>query len=222
MVEGARSRIIDVQHQFACEAASLGVTPHELEDARIFFRNVNEEHKRLDERIQSIVAASEKLYRQASESSHDTVSARSSMAVVLTNDEKSRIRYYLGYPQTAPLAASIQLGIPRPTATGFLLEEAMSLLQEQGALDNVRRILAILGEIECTLVASVTSLVASELGEMKLHPGKDRGHYATDLFEREVSRWTDRLAEIFAVPRYAYSTRTRGSRASIIPIRRGA
>lgn len=144
------------------------------------------------------------------------------MSVVLTNEEKSRIRYYLGYPQTAPLAASIQLGIPRPTATGFMVEDAMSLLQEPYALDNVRRILAALGELECKLLAATTSLVASELGEMKLHPGKDRGQYATDLIEREISRWTDRLAEILAVPRYAYSTRTRGNRAAVIPIRRGA
>lgn len=144
------------------------------------------------------------------------------MPTVLTNEEKSRIRYLLGYPQTAPLAASIQLGIPRPIQTAFMVEDSLSMLQEQHALDNVRRILSIIDELECKLVGAATSLAASKLGEMELHPGKDRGQYFTDLIEREVSRWTDRLAEILGVPRYAYSTRARGQRAAVIPIRRGA
>ncbi|KKK54507.1 hypothetical protein LCGC14_3083990, partial [marine sediment metagenome] len=43
----------------------------------------------------------------------------------LTEAEKERVRYHLGYLQVSA-AASIQLGIPRPLQTVFLLEQGLN------------------------------------------------------------------------------------------------
>ena len=58
------------------------------------------------------------------------------MATTLTEEEKERVRYHLGYMETSfggnQTAASLQFGIPRPVQTMFLVEEAI-----QNLLTNV-------------------------------------------------------------------------------------
>jgi hypothetical protein len=47
--------------------------------------------------------------------------------VAFTPQEKEKIRYHSGYLNAQP-AASIQLGVPRPVQTLFLIEDAMDRL----------------------------------------------------------------------------------------------
>lgn len=132
----------------------------------------------------------------------------------LTEEEKERVRYHLGYMATSfgsqQAAASIAFGIPRPVQTMFLVEEAIqNLLTNAFAIDRVRRVLFTLDDIEEKLRSATCILVAEQVGELKLR-GAKRGETHPDLLEREYVRWAKRLADILGVPLYHYSSRFRG------------
>jgi hypothetical protein len=124
----------------------------------------------------------------------------------LTDEEKEKVRYHLGYLATS-FAPSISLGIPRPLQTVFLLEQGLTLLVNGFAVNRVRCILKILDDLECKLVGGVTTLAAETLGELTLHPLRERGKTFTDSLEDEYRRWAGRLADIFGVPLYPYAAR---------------
>ena len=128
----------------------------------------------------------------------------------LNEEEKEKVRYHLGYLETS-LAPSIQLGIPKPTQTLFLLEDGLGLLRNGFACNRARCILKVLDELEVKLVAGVSTLVASNLGTMKLHPLAAMGQLYTDSLEKEYRRWAGRLADIFGVPIYPFSQRFKRS-----------
>lgn len=121
----------------------------------------------------------------------------------LTPDEKERVMYHLGYMGTGTSAAALQFGVARPVQTMFLLQSALELLTDPYAVNRVRRVLFTLDTIEQKLQESLCSLIAEQLGNMKL-----REHYP-DLLEKEYVRWARRLADIFGVPLYAFSDRFR-------------
>lgn len=136
----------------------------------------------------------------------------------LVEEEKERCRYHLGYQETA-YAASVQFGLPRPVQTMFILESAMNYLQNPYAIQRVRRVLDTLDGLECQIAASTKTLVASQLGNLKLHPLAAQGKLVTDSLEREYSRWAKRLADIFGVPLYPYSARfQRSGPGTSIPV----
>lgn len=128
--------------------------------------------------------------------------------------EKERVRYHLGYPEQTSLA-SIQLGIPRPLQTAFLVEQAMTMLIEE-ALPRVRSILKIMDDIETKLVDAQDRLAAIQLSDLKLREDEP------SQLEKEYVRWGMRLCDVVGAPIYAYSTRYRlaiGSGAGSIPVR---
>lgn len=132
----------------------------------------------------------------------------------LTDSEKERVRYHLGYQEVSP-AASIQYGLSRPIQTLFLVETALNTLQEV-ATDRVRRILKVMDDVECQLIDSQQRLAAIQLDSLRLREGEP------DLLEREYARWGFRLADILGVPIYAYSLRYKnalGTRAGSVPVR---
>jgi hypothetical protein len=126
----------------------------------------------------------------------------------LTHEEKEKVRYHLGYLETS-MGASIQLGIPRPVQTVFLLEQGLELLTNGYAVNRVRCVLKILEDLECKMQGAVTTLSAESLGDLKLHPLRAQGKLFTDSLESEYRRWAGRLADIFGVPIYPYSQRFR-------------
>lgn len=128
----------------------------------------------------------------------------------LTDEEKEKVRYHLGYLETS-FAPSIQLGIPRPLQTVFLLEQGLTLLTNGFAVNRVRCILKILEDLECKLFGAVNTLSAGELGELKLHPLAHQGKLFTDSIEHEYVRWAGRLADVFGVPLYPYAKRFKKS-----------
>lgn len=138
---------------------------------------------------------------------------------MLSEDEKERVRYHLGYMATTfggqQAAAGIQFGVPRPAQTVFLLEEAITiLLTNPAAIARVQRLLNILDGMEKKMEAAACTLVAERVGELKLrddHP---------DLLEREYVRWAKRLADVLGVPLYPYSDRFRARGAGgSVPVR---
>jgi hypothetical protein len=116
----------------------------------------------------------------------------------------------MGYLETE-FAPSIQLGIPRPLQTVFLLETALSLIKTNLAVARVRKILCILDQIETKLVEAVCQVGVSELGNLKLHPLAGKGILGSDSIEKEYQRWAFRLADVLGAPPYPYAQRFRKS-----------
>ena len=131
---------------------------------------------------------------------------------VLSESEKERTRYHLGYLATQG-AASIQLGIPRPLQTLFLVEQAMNIIIE-AAVPRVRRLLKVLDDIEDQMIESQVRLSAKKLDGIELRDNEP------DMLEREYKRWSGRLADMLGVPPYPYSNRNKGGiKAGSVPVR---
>jgi len=133
-------------------------------------------------------------------------------------DEKSRIRYHMGYLQVTP-AAAITYGIPTPIQTLFLLESAMDRVIIQ-AEDRIRRLITVLDNIECRMIDAQNYLVADQLSDITLR--KDH----INQLEDEYCRWAARLADTLGAPLYPGAERFRrlfgagGSmQAGVLPVR---
>lgn len=123
--------------------------------------------------------------------------------MALSESDKARCRYHLGYPQVQP-AASIVFGVPRPIQTAFLLEQAMNFVLES-AVDKILQILTIMDGVECRLQAAQDRLAAQKLDTLELRTDE------CGQLETEYQRWGFRLADVLGVPVYAYSTKYRGA-----------
>ena len=126
----------------------------------------------------------------------------------LTEEEKEKVRYHLGYG-SSNTAASYQLGMPFPLQTTFLLERAITLLVNGFAVNRARCILQTMDGIECKIVEAQTTLAAEQLGQMTLHPLRSKGVLFTDSLEREYVRWGNRLADLLMCPIYPFAERYR-------------
>lgn len=121
--------------------------------------------------------------------------------MALTDFERQRVRYHLGYPSVQP-AAAITFGIVRPIQTLFLVESAMNLILPQ-AEDEVRRIIGIMDGVECRLVEAQDRLAAKRIDNLELRDDEPA------QLEAEYRRWGYRLADNLGCPIYAYSTKYR-------------
>lgn len=117
----------------------------------------------------------------------------------LTDEEKARCFYHLGYPvvSTAP---SLQLGIPRTMQTQFLVAMGVNLIQPI-VVDRCRALLQALDNIEARLISAQARIAAEKVGSITLR--KDEA----DALEHEYVRWGSRLADLMGVPVYIYSQR---------------
>lgn len=132
---------------------------------------------------------------------------------LLTEEERTRVRYHLGYLGVQSAAAA-QFGMIRPIQTLFLVESAMDKLATEHDLARVRRILFTLDSIEEKMQNALCSLVAEQVGTVKLRED------LPDRLEREYHRWAARLADIFGVPLYQFSERVqRTTRGINVPVR---
>lgn len=135
--------------------------------------------------------------------------------MALTASEKERIRYHTGHGSISP-AAAISYGLPALIQPLFILENAMSLV-DNNTEDRIRRLLKILDDIECRLIDAQPRLAAESVGELKTRMNEP------DLLEREYVRWGFRLADTLRVPIYPYSARYKPyihGMAGSIPVRR--
>lgn len=138
------------------------------------------------------------------------------MTAALTDQDKERVRYHLGY-MAPSFAASLSFGLPRPIQTMFIVEQAMVQTVEPNAVARIRCLLDTLDGIEKQLLSVPRALGAERVGNITLRggdPGKSHG----DLLEREYVRWAGRLADVLGAPLYPYSARFgRGRGAGMIP-----
>lgn len=133
----------------------------------------------------------------------------------LTEQEKERCRYHLGYLGTSfggeTAAASMAFGVPQPIQTVFLMEEAIqNLLTNPHAVERVRSILCTLDQLEDKLRNAACQLAVESVGDLKLRSSK-AGETYPDLLEREYVRWANRLADVLGVPLYPFAKRFKNS-----------
>lgn len=119
--------------------------------------------------------------------------------MALTDRDRERIRYHLGYPSVSQ-AASLSAGIPVAYTTMFLVESAMDRLLAV-AEDRVQAILSVMDGIDDKLIAAQCRVGVEGVDTIKLRDEEP------DKLEREYWRWSCRLADILAVGLYPYSAR---------------
>ena len=119
--------------------------------------------------------------------------------MALTDEEKQRTRYHLGYPSVQS-AAALSYGMVKPLQTLFLVESAMNLILP-AAESKLRSILGVLDGVECRLIDAQDRLAAKSVDSLTMRPDE------TAALEEEYRRWANRLADILGVPLYGYSLR---------------
>lgn len=72
------------------------------------------------------------------------------MAVALNQEERSKTRYYLGYPNLESRSLYV-LGFPVTVPTALILEENMRSINDEFSLSSIRGILAQLDAIRCEI-----------------------------------------------------------------------
>jgi len=111
---------------------------------------------------------------------------------VLTEEEKARIRYHLGYPQTDPVA-SIQLGVPRASQPAFLMEGQMNRIPDT-VVALVRRVVANCDATDQRILECQERMAAESVGEIKMNGTEP------DMLRKEYRYWVQRLADILGAP----------------------
>jgi hypothetical protein len=132
---------------------------------------------------------------------------------MLSQAEKERVRYHMGYPQVQG-AASLSFGIPRPIQTAFLLEDAMNNIIA-AAEGRVRDLLAKLDVTEANIFGAQTRMQAERVGELTMRRDESQ------QLREEYKIWAERLADVLGCPLYAYSSKFNGAgNYGSIPVRR--
>lgn len=89
------------------------------------------------------------------------------MSLLLTDEEKVRIRHHLGY-LNVQAAATFQLGIPAAVQTQFVIESAMNKIIAD-ALPKVRQLLSVLDGIEAQMVDDAELAAINRLDTIEIN-----------------------------------------------------
>lgn len=117
---------------------------------------------------------------------------------MFTAQQKSRIKYFLKYPDWQGLSNGIQLGIPAGSQAMFMVEQSFDRLTvagEQGVLE----VLDELEQIECQIKAARKRLKAKKLGEMTLNESE------ISALKTELEEWRQRLSDTLGAPVNPYT-----------------
>ncbi len=117
---------------------------------------------------------------------------------VLTEEEKARVRYHLGYPQTDPVA-SIQLGVPASGQPQFLTEQQLNRIPDS-AIGIIRGIIARCDSTDQKILESQERLAAKAVDEVELNPEEP------DLLRVEYRFWVQKLADNIGCPINIYAS----------------
>jgi hypothetical protein len=112
--------------------------------------------------------------------------------VVLTDEEKARIRYHFGYPQTNPVA-SIQLGVPRASQPMFLLEGQLERIPPS-AIGIIRDLVTKCDYTEQQIFEGQEYVPASSVGEV------DIDDKFINKLQTSYRYWVQRLADTIGAP----------------------
>lgn len=115
-----------------------------------------------------------------------------------TEDERDAVLRFLGYPNWAQLAQSIQLGFPAASQPLFLVFDSFDRIRPESRA-RVRQDLCRALQIEAQIEDSNTRLKATKVGEVKIR--EDELH---QLMMR-LDFWTKRIADTLGVRTNPYS-----------------
>ncbi len=118
--------------------------------------------------------------------------------MALTEQERSRIRYHLGFPNVG-YTTVLALGFPAAGHPAFLLEGAMNAILP-AAEPNCRDVIRQCDCIEQQMKDARSRMKARVVGEIILRSTEEIG----DL-EEQYRYWTDALVDIFGVNKNPYS-----------------
>lgn len=124
--------------------------------------------------------------------------------MALSDPEKARIRYHLGYAGTTD-AASMTMGAPSSRQENFMIESAMDRVQLDGE-PILRDLLAECEAVEKEMKCARKQLAVAKVGRTELR-SNEAGKSITDSYEREHTRWAQRLAEHLGTPLGPFSRR---------------
>lgn len=116
-----------------------------------------------------------------------------------TDEEKTEILRFLGYPDWVSLASSVQLGYPAASQPMFLIVDAFHRMSPP-AREQIRRDVHELVCIERQMSDARTRFRATKLEGMTLNPNETR------QLRAELEYWTMRLEDDFGVKRNPTST----------------
>ena len=123
--------------------------------------------------------------------------------MALNEEEKTAIRYYLGYPQVST-AAALSLGNPDKTQLNFIVEYNMQHILPR-AEKWIRRILQELQCIEDQLSTFRVQLpVRGVVGSVQLRAGE-----ALEELEDQYRHWVGALSDTVGAPANPFSRRLR-------------
>lgn len=120
--------------------------------------------------------------------------------MAFTDQEKDRILYFLGFPNWASLAQSIQLGYPAASQPMFLVFDSFNRMRPE-AEGTIRHVLCELESIECQISDARKRLRAKVVGEVEMNPAERGALY------QELRAWTQRLSDTLGVVPNPYSQR---------------
>ncbi len=115
-----------------------------------------------------------------------------------TEDERNAVLRFLGYPDWAELAQSIQLGFPAASQPLFLVFDSFDRIRPESRA-RVRQDLCRALEVEAQIAQSNTRVKTTKVGEVTIRQ---------DEFEALVKRlefWTKRIADSLGVVSNPYS-----------------
>lgn len=116
----------------------------------------------------------------------------------LTDDEKTRMLHFLGYPSWQSLAQSIALGYPAATQPLFLVYDAF-LRVDNGGANNARKDLCQCEAIEAQLGDARGRMKVTGVGNIAMNRAE------TSQLREELQFWTKRLADDLGVCANPYS-----------------
>lgn len=118
---------------------------------------------------------------------------------MLTDEEKGRVRYHLGFPDISQNTA-IALGFPAAGHPQFIVESAMNRLRPSGE-PLVRRAL---NECEC-IDAQLSQARRQRLQASQVSGISLRGPEEIASLEDQYDLWTDKLADILGCVKNPFS-----------------
>lgn len=129
------------------------------------------------------------------------------MTVQLTDEEKSKVRRHLGFPEVEQIS-SATFGLVVPLQGLFMVDTAMNHLSAPAAA-RVRQLIGLMDAMEQKMVQATCQIGVEQVGDIRLRSA-DAGKTTTDLLEKEYLRWAKRLADCLGVAFYPYSARFSG------------
>lgn len=123
-------------------------------------------------------------------------------SAVLTEEEKDRILYHMGYG-VVNVASLFTLGMPAMSEPLYIAASAVNHIKVS-SIQLVREIVAVLDRIDRADVEDIDYIPAAELGELKLAPDRQ------DRIKEKRRDWAQRLSDVLIAPLNPYSDRFGG------------